>query len=108
MTKDKGADTDVVHSRQFESEARERLATMETQHDNLEEKVDELKEGQKDILDSLGDLGGEYVEEDKLDPLADEVEKNVATREKAHALAKFIVVALTLAGGFSGAAVVIL
>lgn len=93
----------------FESEARERLATIEAQHDNLVEKVDDLSDGQGEILDHLGTLGDNYVEEDEeFDTLREGVDENTKARQQAQVILRYTVVALTLVGGFSGAMVVIL
>lgn len=104
----KGNNPQSSNSGDFENEARERLATIETQHDNLEEKVDGLHDGQDEILDTLNAIGHSYVEENDLDPLHEEVEKNSEARERAYAVAKFLAVTLTILGGFSGVIVIIL
>jgi predicted nuclease with TOPRIM domain len=101
-------ETEPLQTREFDVEARERLARMEAHHENLDEKVEGLSEGQTEIMEALNTLDSEYVEDERLEPLADEVEKNVEARQKGEAMMRYTLAILTLLGGFSGVILVIL
>lgn len=91
-------------NRQFENEARERLATMEAQHDNLEEKVDDIREGQKQIIDRLEDG---VVTEDDFEPIAEKADSNEDELQQAKSIVAAIVTFLTVMSGLAGLVVLI-
>lgn len=86
----------------FETEARERLATMEAQHDSLDSKVEGLTEGQEEILRRLNDLGATFVNEEDFEPLEEKVEKNSRTRQRARTTATILLTLASVSGGLSG------
>jgi len=96
-------------------EQSERIASLETRQEGIERQTSELREGQKEILDKLDDLDDQYVEEERLSKALDrfeevesEVETNTTTRVRAKTTAKIAILTLTIAGGFSGAAVALM
>lgn len=84
--------------REFEAEARERLATLEVQQDNLEGKADELKDGQREILAQLGDLDDGFVTDEEFEPVKDSTEANTEVRTTAVAYAKLVGIAVGALG----------
>jgi len=91
---------------QFEIESRERLATMEAQHDSLEEKVDSLADGQDEILDHLNKLNQKYVDDEEFGEISGQVSKNSRARRRATTLTKLFLMVMAFGGSLTGLAVV--
>lgn len=93
---------DRWHSPSFEAEARERMTALETKQDALQRQAEDLRDGQKEILDTLLSLSDDYVSEDEFEGVAEKTESNTKARHRATILVKASTVVLTLLGGMSG------
>lgn len=94
--------------RDFESEARERLAAIETRQETLQDSVEELAEGQETIIDGIDVLDDDKVEAEKLAEVISEAEENTRFRQRTKAVLKAGAFVLTLTGAFSGALVLLI
>jgi hypothetical protein len=92
----------------FENEARERLARIETHQEQFDKKLDDIADGQEAIFDELNRVDGETVEEDRMDDLESDVELNSRYRQRTVSILKFVAAALSLGSGFTGLLVVAL
>lgn len=91
------SDTPDYDDHSFEDEARERLASVETRQESIENRIDGLYEGQQDIAAKIDGLA--YVEEERFDNLQQTVKENEESRIKTKGVVTFIVVSLSLGGG---------
>lgn len=95
----------------FQMEAAERLASLETKQDSLADRVEDLNDGQGEILDKLESAieeRSELATEDELaeaeqmvQDLAEDVEANEKKHERYRAVVKFTSVVLGLITGGS-------
>lgn len=91
--------------RSFNYEARERLTSLETRQETIQERTDELKEGQEEIAEKIDNL--DFVDPGEFDEVAERAKKNEKARLRARTLIKLTTAVGTL-GGSIGAVVVAL
>lgn len=96
------------HPDEFEPEARERLSTIETRQETIQEDIEDLADGQDEILSALGAISDEKVAQKRLDGVVRETEANTEFRNRLLAVVKFAATTGTIVGGFSGVMVLVL
>lgn len=91
----------------WEGESRERIASLETQQDNIDRRLEQLREGQEEILDQLVDMQTTRVTNDDLDDLRESTVENTGSRKRKQGALKALAALGSALAGAAGYAVVV-
>lgn len=94
--------------RRFEGNTRERLASLETNQENLQSKADEIREGQDEIIDRLDDLSENFVTENEFSEVKETAETNEEVRQAAKHYTRLLLILSGAAGTIGGIAVTVI
>lgn len=86
----------------------ERLARLETRQETIQEDVEDLQRGQEKILSAVYDLDDQFAGEDWRDEAQSQINQNRRSITRRNAVIKFIILILTILGGFTGLIIALL
>lgn len=89
-------------SEEFELEARERLARIETRQEHQDEMLENLADGQQAISDQLAEMDEHIIDDDRVDDLEDAVDLNTQARRRYKSILVALGTLLSLGSGFTG------
>ena len=92
----------------WESEARERLASVETQQDNIENRLEILREGQNEIMSKLTTMEKDAVTQEDLEEVQQTTESNTEARERKEGAYKALAIIGSTLAGASGYALAVI
>lgn len=93
---------DPTHSVEFEAESRERLTRLETRQETVHDKVEQVREGQDEVLDRLEDIRETAVTEEDIAELENASESNTISRERKDAALQALVTFSGVLAGIAG------
>lgn len=96
------SERDQSHTSDFEVDTRERLATLETRQETIQSKVEEVRDGQQEVIDTISDLGESFVTEEQLREIENETQENTISRERKQAIIQFVLTLVSVAGALGG------
>lgn len=91
----------------WENESRERIASLETQQDNIDRRLEQLREGQEEILDQLVDMQTTRVTNEDLEDLRESTVENTGSRKRKQGALKALAALGSALAGAAGYAVVV-
>jgi len=86
----------------FESETRERLATVEQQHENVRYRLERLREGQDAIMGKLDTMESEFAKEEDVQGVQSEAGQNTSSRKRKEGALKAAFLVGSVISGASG------
>jgi hypothetical protein len=95
-------------SEDFEIEARERLARIETKQEHQESMLEDLADGQQAISNQLAEVDDHIIDDDRVDEIERDVDLNTQARRRYRSILLALGSLLSLGSGFTGVVLFIL
>lgn len=92
----------------WEKESRERLASVETQQENIEHRLELLRDGQGEIMDRLNEIQSEAVSQEDLEGIEETTATNTKSRKRREGAYKALAILGSCIAGASGYAIAVI